>query len=215
MSLRTWLRERSSKRRDQKYRLQREAFDRVVASMTAQDVAIDCGANVGLFTVPLAETGAEVHAFEPNPDAFQELERVTKGYANVTLHQGAVTAEPGPVDLYLHKRADDDPVFWSKSSSLLADKSNVREDQSVRVEGTQLSRFIQDLGRPVTLLKMDIEGAEVDVLNQLLDEGLHESIEHAFVEVHDRKVKRLAEPTQRLRERLQELGASHFHLDWR
>jgi FkbM family methyltransferase len=215
MSLRTWLRKRSSKRRDQKYRLQREAFDRVVAAMTAQDVAIDCGANVGLFTVPMAETGAEVHAFEPNPDAFQELERVTKGYANVTLHQAAVTAEPGPVDLYLHKRADDDPVFWSKSSSLLADKSNVREDQSVRVEGIQLGRFIQDLGRPVKLLKMDIEGAEVDVLNQLLDEGLHESIEHAFVEVHDRRVKRLAEPTQRLRDRLQELDASHFRLDWR
>ena len=67
----------------------------------------------------------------------------------------------------------------------------------------------------VDVVKMDIEGAEVDVLNQLLDEELHESIEHAFVEVHDRRVKRLAEPTQRLRDRLQELGASHFHLDWR
>ncbi len=61
----------------------------------------------------------------------------------------------------MHKRADDDPVFWSKSSSLLADKSNVREDRSVRVEGVQLSRFIKDLGRPVKLLKMDIAGAEV------------------------------------------------------
>jgi len=215
MSLRTWLRKRASRRRDRKYRPQREAFDQAVAAMTPQDLAIDCGANVGLFTVRMAESGAEVHAFEPNPDAFRELERVTKGHANVTLYQAAVTAESGPVDLYLHKRAGDDPVFWSKSSSLLADKSNVREDQSVRVEGIQLGRFIQDLGRPVKLLKMDIEGAEVDVLNQLLDEGLHESIEHAFVEVHDRRVKRLAEPTQRLRDRLQELGASHFRLDWR
>ncbi len=161
MSWRTWLRKRGSRRRDRKYRVQREAFDRVVAAMTPQDLAIDCGANVGLFTVRMAESGAEVHAFEPNPDAFRELERVTKGYANVTLHQAAVTAEPGPVDLYLHKRADDDPVFWSKSSSLLADKSNVREDRSVRVEGVQLSRFIKDLGRPVKLLKMDIAGAEV------------------------------------------------------
>jgi hypothetical protein len=64
-------------------------------------------------------------------------------------------------------------------------------------------------------MKMDIEGAEVDVLNQLLDEGLHESIEQAFVEVHDRRIKSLAKPTQRLRERLQALGVSHFRLDWR
>ena len=215
MGLRSWLRERNSKRRDQKYRVQREAFEQVVASMTDQDVAIDCGANVGLFTVAMAQSGAEVHAFEPNPDAFRELELATKDYTNVTLHQAAVTAEAGQVELYMHKRADDDPVYYSRSSSLLADKSNVREDQSVSVEGVPLSGFIQDLGRPVKLLKMDIEGAEVEVLGKLLDEGLHESIEHAFVEVHDRRVKRLAEPTQRLRDRLQELGASHFRLDWR
>jgi FkbM family methyltransferase len=215
VGLTTWLRERSSRRRDLKYRPQREAFEHVLAGMTAADVAIDCGANLGLFTVPMAETGAQVHAFEPNPDAFRELERVTCGFENVTLYQAAVTTESGPVELYLHKHAGDDPVYWSKSSSLLADKSNVREDRSVRVDGIRLSRFIQDLRRPVKLLKMDIEGAEVDVLNQLLDEGLHEQIEHAFVEVHDRRVKRLVEPTQHLRKRLQELGASHFRLDWR
>jgi len=215
MGLRSWLRERNSKRRDEKYRVQREAFEQAVASMTDQDVAIDCGANVGLFTVPMAETGAEVHAFEPNPDAFQELELATRDYANVTLHQAAVTAEPGQVELYMHKRADDDPVYYSRSSSLLADKSNVREDQSVSVEGVPLSRFIKELGRPIKLLKMDIEGAEVEVLGKLLDEGLHDSIEHAFVEVHDRRVKRLAKPTQQLRDRLQELGATQFRLDWR
>src|SRR3546814_4183293 len=37
------------------------------------DIAIDCGANVGRFTRPIAEGGATVHAFEPNPDAFAEL----------------------------------------------------------------------------------------------------------------------------------------------
>src|SRR3546814_19939216 len=39
------------------------------------DIAIDCGANVGRFTRPIAEGGATVHAFEPNPDAFAELSR--------------------------------------------------------------------------------------------------------------------------------------------
>ena len=62
---------------------------------------------------------------------------------------------------------------------------------------------------------MDIEGAEVGVLNQLLDEGLHDSVEQAFVEVHDRRIKSLAEPTQALRERLSTLGANQFRLDWR
>src|SRR3546814_8424189 len=43
------------------------------------DIAIDCGANVGRFTRPIAEGGATVHAFEPNPDAFAELSRNLAG----------------------------------------------------------------------------------------------------------------------------------------
>jgi hypothetical protein len=62
---------------------------------------------------------------------------------------------------------------------------------------------------------MDIEGAEVAVLAQLLDAGLHTQIEQAFIETHDRRVPELVAPTRALRERLVELGASQFRLDWR
>jgi FkbM family methyltransferase len=215
MSIRVWLSKRSARRRDKKYKPLREAFDRAVAGLTSSDVAIDCGANQGLYTLRMAGSGAEVHAFEPNPVAFEELSSATAACPNVKLYQAAVTTEPGHFNLYLHKRAKTDPVYYSTGSSLLAEKPNVREDRAVRVEGIQLSRFIRELGRPVKLLKMDIEGAEVDVLNQILDEGLESSIGQAFVEVHDRSVPALVEPTQKLRERLEELGASHIRLDWR
>jgi hypothetical protein len=62
---------------------------------------------------------------------------------------------------------------------------------------------------------MDVEGAEVGLLNQLLDEGLHERIDQVFAEVHDRQNRTLAEPTRLLRERLAAFGASHIRLDWR
>ncbi len=215
MNLLAWFHRRSSKKRDRKYKALDDLFQEHVAQLTPDDVAIDCGANRGLYTVRLAESGAKVHAFEPNPDAFGELERVTRRFDNVELHQAAVTTSAGPVELYLHKWAEDDPVYWSTSSSLLAEKSNVRRTKAVTVEGIQLTRFIKELGQPVKLLKMDVEGAEVGLLNQLLDEGLQDSVGHAFVEVHDRRVPSLVEPTRRLRERLDSLGATHFRLDWR
>jgi FkbM family methyltransferase len=215
MNIRAWLSKRSSKKRDRKYQPLQEDFDKAVAVLSAGDIAIDCGANLGLYTTRMAESGATVHAFEPNPDAYQKLAEVTSGYPNVILHQAAVTTEPGEVKLYLHKYADDDPEYWSSGSSLLAEKSNVREDNAVTVEAVHLAAFISQLGKPVKLLKMDIEGAEVGVLNQLLDEGLHESIEQAFIEVHDRRIKSLAQPTQALRERLISVGANQFRLDWR
>src|SRR3546814_20349720 len=69
------------------------------------DIAIDCGANVGRFTRPIAEGGAPVHAFEPNPDASAELSRTLAGFASVPLHQQAVAANPGAGTLHFQKSA--------------------------------------------------------------------------------------------------------------
>src|SRR3546814_14863771 len=105
------------------------------------DIAIDCGANVGRFTRPIAEGGATVHAFEPNPDAFAELSRNLAGFASVHLHQQAVAARPGAVKLYLHEFAETDPVKWSTGSSLLAFKGNVREEDFVTVDAVDFATF--------------------------------------------------------------------------
>ena len=215
MNLRAWLRKLDKKRRDRKKRPEITAFDDAVRSLVPGDIAIDCGANVGLFTTRMAESGATVYAFEPNAAAYEQLVQNTARYPNVKAIRAAVTAQPGEVQLYLHKWAAEDPLHWSTGSSLLRAKKNVSRENFAVVEGVSLAQFIRELGRPVRILKMDVEGAEVDVLNQLLDEGLHTDIGYAFVEVHDRKVRELVEPTRLLRERLQRLGATHFRLDWR
>ena len=43
------------------------------AALGPGDVCIDLGANIGEVTVPLAETGATVHAFAPDHDTFAQL----------------------------------------------------------------------------------------------------------------------------------------------
>lgn len=211
-----FLRRLASRRRDRKRRPEMDAFEAQVARLKPGDIAIDCGANVGKFTVPMAETGAEVYAFEPNPDAYAELVRNTAAYPNVTALKAAVTTASGPVRLYLHRYSKDDPVHFSSGSSLVASKRSVRPDRFTEVEGIQFSEFIKGLGgRRIKLLKMDIEGAEVAVLGQLLDEGLHRLIDQIFVEVHDRQIHELVEPTARLRQRLAELQVHNIRLDWR
>ena len=216
MKLLPWLRKLEKARRDRKRRPEVAAFEQAAALLRPGDIAIDCGANVGLFTTLMAVSGATVYAFEPNPAAYEALAGAVAAFPNAHPIHAAVTAAPGPVKLFLHKWADEDPVHWSTGSSLLESKNNVRKDHFTVVEGVPLARFIRELGVDrIRLLKMDIEGAEVEVLNQLLDEGLHQMIDQAFVEVHDRRVPELREPTQRLRRRLESLGAAHFCLDWR
>jgi FkbM family methyltransferase len=59
---------------------------------------------------------------------------------------------------------------WPSSrSSLIAEKRNVDETGGVQVRVIDLVAFIEKLGRPIKLLKVDIEGAEYALLNGLID----------------------------------------------
>lgn len=215
MGIFTWLKNLDSARRKARYKAQTEAFEAAAAALKPNDIAIDCGANVGIYTEIMARSGATVYAFEPNPVAFAALKERVANFPNVKLFQAASTVKPGSFKLYSHRHAKRDPLLYSVSSSLMSAKSNVNRNDFFEVEGIVLSEFIQQLGAPVKLLKMDVEGAEIGILNDLLDKGLHEKIVAGFVEVHDRRVKSLREPTAALRERLEDEGATQITLDWR
>ena len=190
------------------------AFLERVAALEPGDIAVDCGANVGLFTLPMARRGARVFAFEPNPHAFGELARRLTPFPNVTLRQAAVALDDGPASLHFHVNARQDPLTWSTGSSLLPFKGNVSREDRVTVEAVDFAAFVRALDRPVTLLKMDVEGAEVAILHRLLDLGLQDRIRHAFVELHDAKIPELRPETERLRKRIRDAGLENINLDW-
>lgn len=179
------------------------------------DIAIDCGANLGVITTVLAKSGAEVHAFEPNPDAFASLSSKVVGMANVHLHQQAVLDKPGTLRLYLHLNYARNPERFSQGSSLISEKRNVDETHGVDVEVIDLCAFIQGLGRPVKLLKIDVEGAEYAILHAMLDRGTIDLVEKVFVETHAHSIPSLAETDARLRQRIAELGlGGKIDLNW-
>lgn len=215
MKFLSFLKKFDSSRRKQRYKAQTEAFAQACKALTADDIAIDCGANVGLYTVMMAESGAQVYAFEPNPIAFEALSQNTARFSNVRLFNAAASTQAGTIKLYMHKKAQQDPLLYSVSSSVIATKSNIDSASYQDVESVILADFIESLDGPVKLLKMDVEGAEIDLLNQILDRNLQSKIKQGFVEVHDRRVPSLKEPTKVLRERLNKENASHITLDWR
>ena len=179
------------------------------------DIAIDCGANLGVITQILAKGGAEVHAFEPNPDAFRVLTERTKAMPNVHRHQQAVLDHDDTMMLYLHVNYALNPERFSKRSSLIAEKRNVDERGGVQVAVIDLVAFIEALGRPVKLLKVDIEGAEYALLNGLIDRGVIDRIEAVFVETHAHAIPSLQPVDRALRQRIADLGlGGKIDLNW-
>jgi FkbM family methyltransferase len=190
------------------------AFDAAVAALRPGDLAIDLGANAGLFTEPMAQSGADVIAFEPDPHAFALLKLRTGARPNVTLIAAAAGAEAGQFHLYRHRDFATAPDRRTTSSSLMAGKRNVDPGQALQVEVTDFIAFLQGLNRDVALLKIDIEGAEVALLERLLADPVSDRIGHIFVETHERMLPELAARTQSLKAAAKTRAKPVINWDW-
>lgn len=152
----------------------REIFEREIyrfRATTPEPYIIDCGANVGLSVLYFKRLypRARVVAFEPDDQIFDVLRRNLErhGCSDVELHRRALWHEETTLN------------FWSEGADggRLSGKGGAPAVKRVRT-----ARLRDFLDRPVDLLKIDIEGAETEVLSDCAD--LLGRVEHLFVEYH-------------------------------
>ena len=148
------------------------------------EAIIELGANVGLITKKILLHNKPLYAFEPEPEAFKHLSLIESPY--LTKINKAAWIENGHTLLYRHK--DWLETKSSTSSSLNITKTNVDNKNSVRCETVDIAEYILSLNKRV-IIKMDIEGAEYDVINHLLDKNALEKIERIYCEFHPKKIQ--------------------------
>jgi len=186
----------------------------VYKKLNKNSTCIDCGANIGSITLQMAETGAKVYAFEPNPYAYEQLQKNINQFKNVICFQKGVYIEDTKKELFFHQNSSQDEIYWSTGSSLLDFKGNVDKNKSQLVEIIDLNKFIIQLNSKIDLLKIDVEGVEIEILNKLIDTGVIHKIKYVFVETHEKKIPELLESTNKLRERIKKEKITHINLDW-
>ena len=177
------------------------------------DVAIDCGANVGLITTLMANTGAEVHAFEPDPAAFAALKKSVHNRSNVQCHNLAVSDSDGLMKLYFRGERNEDPLMYSVGSTLVASKCDVDQTTFAEVRVIRLSQFLKQFTR-IRILKLDIEGAECDVLEDLIRERVFDRIDLTLVETHEEWIPETIPRLTRIRALIDELNIKNVYLNW-
>jgi FkbM family methyltransferase len=126
-----------------------------------------------------------VLAFEPNPSARAQLEQNVRlnGAANVTIRDRAVAAEHGRATL--HVPTTPDPSFSSLAGGRFA------EGEPVEVEVTTVDREVKKLELRPTVVKIDVEGGELDVVAGMT-ETLREHRPVLLVEVSEESARELA-----------------------
>lgn len=204
-------------KRDLRYARAEGMLQGVLSMLRPGDVVVDCGANQGDVTGPLAETGAVVHAFEPDPYNFAKLAERFSGVANVHLHAAAVGAHAGTVRLMRAANWDAHPDLASVKSTIVAGGHNIADD-GIDVPLIDFPAFLRGLiaahGR-VAFVKMDIEGAELDLLDAMHGQGLFDAIQLTLAETHERKFKDLRPRFAAMREAIAaSYPASRVNLDW-
>lgn len=192
-----------------------------ICSMLAPgDVVMDCGANVGAVTAPLAATGAHVHAFEPDPYAFEQLTKRTKGMENVTLHNAAVGVSSGTIKLMRAANFDDNPASGSVKSTVVSGGRNIDESEGavIDVDLVALPDMIREIAGKsgeVAFLKMDIEGAELELLEHMQEHALFDMVRLTVAETHEFKFRDLRPRFDALRAAVTEAyPITRVNLDW-
>lgn len=179
-------------------------------------IHIDLGANIGDYTEILRHKASKVIAFEPDMWCFTKLSSRFAGIKDVELHNAAVGVTDGTVTMY--KRADYDrvPGSASKANSVYSSHKKVIDTSSFDVRQVDFVAFLAELNDEIGIVKIDIEGAEVDVLEALLDapEQLNR-IKAIFVETHERHIPELVDRTEILTERVKQLSSPVINLYWR
>ena len=138
---------------------------------------VDCGANIGTAVLFFKAVwpDAEIRAYEADPATFAQLVRTIEdnGLRDVTPVNAVVGAAAGSTAFY---SSPTDPGSLTGSVDPSWGGAIRQELPAVRLS--------QHLREPVDLLKLDIEGAEYDVVADLVESGAIRWVREAAIEHH-------------------------------
>jgi FkbM family methyltransferase len=159
---------------------------------------VDCGSNIGLSVIyfKMMYPGSTILAFEPSEEAYACLEANVRNNRLdfVTLNKLALSNREGTIDFY----CDPDDV----GSPLMSTKQARLPKQKRTVQAALLSRYID---REVDFLKMDVEGAELEIMEELSRAGKLHYARQMVIEYHHH-VARDSDVFSRLLRLLEEAG---------
>jgi FkbM family methyltransferase len=141
-------------------------------------VILDCGSNIGMAILyyKSRHPNARVIGFEPDKPTFEKLRSNVEGnhLADVTIHNKALSDNDGTLTFYFDP---DDPGMLLMSTR----EDRIGERGKTEVEATKPSHYIDG---PIDFMKLDVEGAEDDVMTELVESGKLTLIDQMVIEYH-------------------------------
>jgi FkbM family methyltransferase len=178
---------------------------------------IDCGLGEDI-SFPLAflqAFGGKVVGVEPNPRSLDYCRGKIPGA--MTVLPKAFWSEPGKkLEFFLPRAQPELPKGADGVSGSLDGSHEYASSHRIEVETTSLAEILSQHARSACeVLKMDIEGAEYDVLKQLCSSGEIRQAGQVLIEFHHRVTEHTPEDTQRAVAQMERSGFQLVHVEGR
>lgn len=141
-----------------------EPFAFAMGALPNGAVVFDIGSNIGMTAVIAAKSGAaKVYAFEPDPNVFPLLlETIKANVVVVDAHNIALGAREASLSFFSNPD--------STSASHLVTEDTLGHSPTGTVEMSTFDAFVKSQGiEKIDLIKIDVEGFEIDVLRGAQD----------------------------------------------
>lgn len=171
-------------------------------------VFVDCGAHVEVFSDVALACGGICYAFEPNKYLYAFLRDLYKGNEKLILSNQAVSNKNGKT------------TFYNGVNNATSEGASITRNwggSSYEVEMLDFCEFLKDIiqkHHKISLIKIDIEGAEFDVLDSLIEQKLYENVEYIMVETHERFFENPKEKIENLKNKIAKNNIQNIFLDW-
>jgi FkbM family methyltransferase len=135
---------------------------------------VDCGANIGLWTLYAQDSCSKIVSVEPAPHNCYIFEQLTSGYKNITLDMSALSMEDGSIKLAIHSSPTCNSIVYDSDT-----------DVAIDVETKTMATIIKQHNLDhVDFVKCDIEGAEILAFTEDTLDAVKHQVGSWLIECH-------------------------------
>lgn len=165
-------------------------------------VVVDVGANIGYFSL-LASTlvgpDGRVHAFEPDPVNYGLLKKSVRlnRASNIEVVQAALSNNDNPISLFLNSDNKGDHRIWEATGE---------SRTKITVKAMTLDRYLNETGTVPTFIKIDVQGAEGQVLEGMKETLARSAPAYLILEFWPEALRRCETDPQRVIQQISDAG---------
>jgi FkbM family methyltransferase len=172
-------------------RNEKELMSDIISECSEESVYLDVGANIGLSSILVSDVLKTVFSIEPHPaNCSHMLKNMEINNSNIDIYQCALSDSSG----FLKLGGTRGGFLADGSAALVSEGIDIPSKAGPSQGITKLNVHIKkgdelvtsELGVIPNIIKIDVEGAEMDVINGLSNTLADDSTQIVYIELHEK-----------------------------